>query len=69
MEDRDRPVVESHLTLDERIRRRAHEIWEKRGGDGGSELEDWLQAEREVMGGDERQPAQDRATVVGPAGP
>ena len=31
-----------------RIARRAHEIYEARGGQHGTALEDWLQAEREV---------------------
>lgn len=69
MEDRDIPLVESHLDLEERVRQRAHKIWEARSqhGEHATELDDWLQAEREVMGDDGRQPAQDRATVVGPA--
>jgi hypothetical protein len=31
-----------------RIARRAHEIYEARGGNDGMALEDWLQAEREI---------------------
>ena len=31
-----------------RIARRAHEIYEERGGEQGRALEDWLQAEREI---------------------
>jgi hypothetical protein len=31
-----------------RIARRAHEIYEARGGESGKALEDWLQAEREI---------------------
>jgi hypothetical protein len=31
-----------------RIARRAHEIYEARGGQDGRDLDDWLQAEREV---------------------
>jgi Protein of unknown function (DUF2934) len=31
-----------------RIARRAHEIYEARGGGEGKALEDWLQAEREI---------------------
>ena len=31
-----------------RIARRAHEIYEARGGNEGKALEDWLQAEREI---------------------
>jgi hypothetical protein len=32
----------------ERIARRAHEIYEERGGEHGRALEDWLQAERDI---------------------
>lgn len=35
--------------LAERIQRRAYEIFEGRGGSCGCELDDWLQAEHEVM--------------------
>ena len=35
----------------EQIRRRAHEIYLARGGAAGRELEDWLQAERELQAG------------------
>ena len=31
-----------------KIGRRAHEIYEARGGEHGKAMEDWLQAEREV---------------------
>jgi hypothetical protein len=31
-----------------RIARRAHEIYEARGGEHGKAIEDWLQAEREI---------------------
>jgi hypothetical protein len=31
-----------------RIARRAHEIYEARGGEHGKALEDWLQAERQI---------------------
>ena len=31
-----------------RIAKRAHEIYEARGGEHGKAIEDWLQAEREI---------------------
>jgi len=34
--------------LEEQIARRAYELYLERGGQPGRELEDWLQAEREV---------------------
>ena len=36
--------------LDERIRRRAYEIYEQRDRIDGLDLDDWLQAESEIMG-------------------
>ena len=39
------PPSESRMN---RIARRAHEIYEARGGVHGKALEDWLQAEREI---------------------
>ena len=38
-------TAESRL---ERIERRAYEICQARGGTGGREMDDWLQAERET---------------------
>jgi hypothetical protein len=38
-----------HLT-EEIIRSRAYELFEQRGSEPGHELEDWLQAEAEVIG-------------------
>lgn len=32
----------------ERIAQRAYAIYERRGGDDGSSMDDWLQAEREI---------------------
>ena len=37
-----------HSTHEEKIRIRAYEIYLQRGGQPGYELEDWLQAEREL---------------------
>jgi len=36
------------LTHEEKIRRRAYEIYLERGGEPGHDLEHWLQAEREL---------------------
>jgi hypothetical protein len=38
----------SPFDLEEEIRRRAYELYEERGYVDGSEVEDWLQAEREI---------------------
>ncbi len=37
------------LPIEERIRRRAYELYVLRGNQSGSELDDWLQAEEEVL--------------------
>lgn len=37
----------------ERIAHRAYELYEQRGRRDGSDAEDWLQAEREVLSRDE----------------
>jgi hypothetical protein len=37
-----------HSTREQEIRNRAYEIYVQRGGQPGYELEDWLQAEREL---------------------
>ena len=37
------------LPLEERIRRRAYELYIERGNQSGSEIDDWLQAEGEVL--------------------
>jgi hypothetical protein len=37
-----------HLTHEQQVRNRAYEIYLQRGGQPGYELEDWLQAEREL---------------------
>ena len=40
-----------NATREEDIRRRAYEIYLERGGQPGRELDDWLQAERELERG------------------
>ena len=37
------------LPLEEQIQRRAYELYVERGNHSGSELDDWLQAELEVL--------------------
>ena len=43
------PAIRS-VPLEERIRERAHEIYLERGGEDGGELDDWLEAEQEILG-------------------
>jgi len=42
------PPTESASEVQEKIRRRAYELYEERGRTDGRDLEDWLQAESEV---------------------
>jgi len=42
------PTTESASEIQEKIRRRAYELYEERGRSDGHDLEDWLQAESEV---------------------
>ena len=42
------PVTMSSNISDEEIRRRAYELYEQRGGNGGSPEEDWYRAEQEL---------------------
>ena len=40
--------LKERLSLEERIQRRAYELYVQRGNESGSELDDWLQAEEEI---------------------
>jgi hypothetical protein len=42
------PSIET-LPLEERIRRRAYELYVERGNESGSDLGDWLQAKEEIL--------------------
>ena len=42
-------VAPTPINVEDEIRRRAYELFEQRGYSNGSEYEDWLKAEREVL--------------------
>lgn len=42
---------EPSVPVEERIRQRAHEIYLQHGGRNQSEMDDWLQAESEILRG------------------
>jgi hypothetical protein len=46
--------------LEDKIRQRAYELWEQSGRTDGSEMDFWLQAEREIAGETSPEPPQDR---------
>jgi hypothetical protein len=50
------PNAESSIpvSLEERIRRRAHELYLQRGAGAGSDVEDWLQAEEEILAAEQQ---------------
>jgi hypothetical protein len=41
------------LPLEERLQKRAYELYVLRGNESGSELDDWLQAEDEIRNAEE----------------
>jgi hypothetical protein len=41
-------VAPEQLPIEERVRQRAYEIYQQRGGQDGSDMDDWLQAEDEM---------------------
>ena len=61
-------IAQSHLSLDERIRRRAFEIYRQHPGQEDKSIDDWLEAEREILGEGHKDSAESRATVIGHAG-
>lgn len=48
-ERKSHPVVEHFKALTERIRQRAYELFERRAGSEGAALDDWLQAENDLL--------------------
>jgi hypothetical protein len=45
--------LKERLSLEERIQRRAYELYVQHGNESGSELDDWLQAEEEICRAEE----------------
>jgi HSP20 family molecular chaperone IbpA len=44
-------LMDGMKSLTERIRQRAYEMFQRRGGQDGTDLDDWFAAERDVLGG------------------
>jgi hypothetical protein len=51
---RTKELPRENLSLEEQIQRRAYELYVERGNQSGSELDDWLQAEEEILRRQER---------------
>jgi hypothetical protein len=45
--------------IEERIRRRAYELYDQRGRVDGFDLDDWLRAEREIFGAQKQRKAKE----------
>lgn len=43
------------IFLEDRIRHRAYELYEKRGKQHGNELDDWLEAQKEILEADDKE--------------
>jgi hypothetical protein len=43
----------NEVSLEERVRMRAYQLYVERGNESGSELDDWLQAEEEIAAAQE----------------
>ncbi len=48
------PAEPEKRPLEERIRLRAYQLYVQRGNESGSEMEDWLRAEVEILAAEER---------------
>jgi Protein of unknown function (DUF2934) len=46
---RTKELASENFSLEEQIQRRAYELYVERGNQSGSELDDWLQAETEIL--------------------
>jgi hypothetical protein len=44
---------EGSMPIFEEVQRRAYDLFERRGSEPGHDVDDWLQAEREIMGSSE----------------
>ena len=51
---RAKKLVTEELSIEERIRRRAYELYVEGGNESGSEFDDWLQAEEEIQRAEEQ---------------
>ena len=58
------PVLERQEVKDG-IARRAYEIYVQRGGQNGTDVEDWLKAEKEISGGPADAPVKPRTAAAG----
>jgi hypothetical protein len=58
-------MAELREELKDGIARRAYEIYVQRGGENGQDVEDWLQAEKEISAKTADVPAKARAAAAG----
>ena len=43
------PAIQADIDVEDTVRRRAYELYEERGRGDGHELQDWVEAEAEVL--------------------
>lgn len=55
-------IAPDQLSVEERIRRRAHAIYQQRDPSQGSDIDDWLQAEREILDEQREETSEDAAS-------
>ena len=55
--DRRPDQIEKKPSIEQQIQQRAYKLYEQRGRTDGHDLEDWLQAEREISGKQANEPA------------
>jgi Protein of unknown function (DUF2934) len=64
----DRPGVnDASAAADDAIAARAYELYQARGGTHGADMDDWLQAERELWGERQQSRAGEREGDLGPS--
>ena len=61
-----KPTTET-LSIEEQIRRRAYELYVQRGNQSGSELDDWIQAEEEILQAQEQKQQRKTSPTPSPA--
>ena len=52
---RAREPIGKTLSVEDRVRQRAYELYVNRGSEAGSDLDDWLQAEQDVLAAQDEQ--------------
>ena len=65
---RPRDAIAETLPAEERIRQRAYDLYVERGNEPGSELDDWIQAEQEILWYQNQEPDANALLQAAPRG-